>query len=106
MEKMRDIIKTHRCISTEPYFVKRIMSHSEPGKTYEVTVIMPGDDPSEHICTCPGFHWRGHCNHQHITVCGWHEMQGPEEFEGSDCPRCGNLVIEDYAYDLGADDDD
>ena len=98
------IITVQNCVSTQPYFERYILSLSEPGRVYKLLISMPGDDPSEYICTCKGFEFRGHCRHQHeVIICGWEELVGPEEqddtqWEDHLCPRCGNDTIEELAY--------
>jgi hypothetical protein len=84
------------CISGDPFFEKYIMSETDPGKIYIVTIAMPGDPPDQWSCTCKGFQYRFYCKHQTMfKPCMWHELDGPEqqtEEQKRDgiCPRCGN----------------
>jgi hypothetical protein len=101
---MPGIIKVIKCISTQPYFVKRVMSSSEPGVVYDVTVPMPDDPPNERICTCKGFLYRGTCRHQtEAKICGWTSKDDPEtEYHWTRqflCPSCGNYTVEELEYE-------
>jgi uncharacterized Zn finger protein len=104
-----EILSVQNCISTQPYFMKRVLSASQPGQVYDVTVITPGDPSNRFICTCKGFEFTGHCRHQLaiLPICGWQASDGPEEqtdeqWEKHTCPRCGNYTEEGLIYDEDA----
>ena len=70
-------------------------SNSEPGKEY--TTVTPTLF-NEAICTCPGFHFRGHCKHveQFEHVCTFwmkaEEWEAMCRYDGADyktCFKCG-----------------
>jgi hypothetical protein len=101
-----EILQVQNCISTGAYFSKRVLSASERGKVYTVTVITPGDPHHTFICTCKGFEFTGHCRHQSeiLPICGWQTVEGPEEqtdeqWQNHICPRCGNHTEEELIYD-------
>lgn len=84
------------CKSNDPWTTIHVQSNSRPDITYEVIVPYNGAPPSEYICNCEGFLFRGQCSHQttaYDTMCGWAEFLGPEkqtekEKENYICPRC------------------
>lgn len=99
------IISAQKCVSTEPWFIKHILSDSQPGLVYRVMVSMPGDPSSEYICDCKGFEYKGHCKHQtSFEVCGWEQVVGPEKQTDQQkadkiCPRCTNDTVETLEYE-------
>lgn len=73
---------------------KVVYSATLSGKTYTVVVQDPSD-PSEAICECEAYNFRGQCRHQKEAcdqVCLWIEGEQPPqtktEREAEMCPRC------------------
>lgn len=93
-------------MSTWSYSVVQVPSETDPDRLYDV-LIVDADEPSEAVCECEGFNFRGTCHHQQEAVdalCQWYELEGPEQQEGSQrrdrtCPRCGGptewIVVDD-----------
>lgn len=90
-----DLRSVQKCINSGVMTYIRVHSQSDPRKSYDVLVQDP-IDPSESICECEGFEYRGRCSHQNIAhqyICGWEEISGPEEQNSNQrkqniCPRC------------------
>lgn len=69
---------------------------SSSGEGHYAVLVQTPDDPTDAICECPGFEFRGYCKHQAMAinlVCGWHELDGPEVQDEKQrrlkiCPRC------------------
>lgn len=85
-----------RCTDTGEYITVHVLSQTEPNTYHEVIVIDP-EDPSQSVCTCKGFAFRGHCRHidvAHTTPCRWEtgdpEQQTEHQRHHKICPRCGN----------------
>jgi hypothetical protein len=72
-----------------------VPSSSHPDKRHHV-IIMDRDDPSEGICDCEGFGFRGYCRHLNEAeayTCKWTEGDNPQQTEEQRrqkvCPVCG-----------------
>lgn len=76
----------------------RVPSASSPGVDYTVEVTIAHGQVS---CTCPGFRFRGTCNHTMLQEekCAWSEAdqnaekQTKEQAHNGVCPRCGGPTI-------------
>lgn len=97
-ERMQRIIPVQQCRSLDGWVPIQVDSSSDPDKKY-VVHVNPWGIPTENICECKGFQYRGSCRHQIAAVediCGWHEMhahpqheiQSDHQREELICPRC------------------
>jgi hypothetical protein len=91
-----DFRSVQQCLRTGEYSYEFVRSNTDADVEYSVLVVDPSD-PTECICECEGFSFRGHCSHQDIAVgqlCAWREVDGPEkqtreQRRAKICPRCG-----------------
>lgn len=92
------------CRSNDGWIPVLVASSTNP---IDYTVMVcPWDSPSECICECPGYLYRGHCKHQHIafgSLCRWDSLTGTvregveiapdaqtdEQRKNKVCPACG-----------------
>lgn len=95
------LIVIDKCESTEPWSSVEVPSSSELGKFYTVVRPWPEDGPSDFVCECPGYLYKGSCKHQEMAAsmyCDWDERVGPqnqtkEQHLARSCPRCGATTI-------------
>lgn len=70
---------------------------SSDGLHTYVVLVNPWGNPSENVCHCEGYTFRGKCRHQEAAiekVCGWtelkHDAQDDVQRRHKLCPVCGN----------------
>lgn len=85
-----------QCRTLDGWFPTPVQSESNEDINYIVHVNPWANRSEQHVCECPGYTYRGRCKHQamaHNAICGWNEIEGPEEASADDiqarrCPRC------------------
>lgn len=95
---MADEMQTvQRCLATRRTARIMVPSRSAPDQEYAVEVVLLRGSVS---CTCPGFRFRGTCDHTNFAVdpCGWCEGDAPrqsaDQRERRICPRCGGMTVD------------
>lgn len=89
-----------QCRTLEGWFPLEIQSGSDPDVNY-VVHVNPWGRSEKNICECKSYLYRGRCKHQkiaHQQICGWNEVEGPEEATpeqraARECPRCGGPAM-------------